>query len=124
MVPAGGSVSRAMSCRERGTSATLPRRPGIRPGRLFRSSELSNLDDAGRAAMTRLGIGDVADLRSVREVERRGPGQVPDGVEIHLLPFHELAANQAEAPHETRLRTDDDRQARRRGDRRSPPRDS
>jgi protein-tyrosine phosphatase len=73
---------------------------GIRQGRLFRSSELSHLDEAGRAAMKRLGIGDVADLRSVREVERRGPGQVPDGVEIHLLPFHELAANQAEAPHE------------------------
>ncbi|MCW2551498.1 MAG: protein tyrosine/serine phosphatase, partial [Mycobacterium sp.] len=41
---------------------------GIRQGRLFRSSELSHLDEAGRAAMKRLGIGDVADLRSVREV--------------------------------------------------------
>ena len=73
---------------------------GIRPGRLFRSSELSGLDDAGRAAMTRFGIGDVADLRSAREVERRGAGQVPSGVEIHLLPFHELVANETEAPHE------------------------
>ncbi len=54
--------------------------------------------------MRRLGITDVADLRSLREVERRGPGQVPDGVEVHLLPFHELsnqaAAEGAEAPHE------------------------
>jgi protein-tyrosine phosphatase len=74
---------------------------GIRPGRLFRSSELSRLDDAGRAAMGRLGIGDVADLRSLREVERRGPGQVPDGVAVHLLPFHELTADQADAPHES-----------------------
>ena len=54
--------------------------------------------------MRRLGITDVADLRSLREVERRGPGQVPDGVEVHLLPFHELstqaAAEGAEAPHD------------------------
>jgi protein-tyrosine phosphatase len=74
---------------------------GIRPGRLFRSSELSRLDDSGRSALARLGIGDVADLRSLREVERRGPGQVPDGVAVHLLPFHELAADQADAPHES-----------------------
>jgi protein-tyrosine phosphatase len=74
---------------------------GIRPGRLFRSSELSRLDDAGRSALARLGIGDVADLRSQREVERRGVGLVPDGVAVHQLPFHELAAGQADAPHES-----------------------
>jgi protein-tyrosine phosphatase len=74
---------------------------GIRPGSLFRSSELSRLDDAGRAAMAGLGISDVADLRSLREVERRGPGQVPDGVAVHLLPFQDLAAGQADAPHES-----------------------
>lgn len=78
---------------------------GIRPGRFFRSSELSGLDDAGRAALSRLGITDVADLRSLREVERRGPGLVPDGVTVHLLPFHELSAKDhgddgAAAPHE------------------------
>jgi protein-tyrosine phosphatase len=79
---------------------------GIRPGRFFRSSELSGLDDGGRAALSRLGITDVADLRSPREVERRGPGRVPDGVTVHLLPFHELSAkddaggDDAEAPHE------------------------
>ena len=53
--------------------------------------------------MLRLGITDVADLRSLREVEKRGAGLVPDGVEVHLLPFHELS-NQSpegtEAPHE------------------------
>ncbi len=74
---------------------------GIRPGRFYRSSELSRLDDAGRAAMARFGIADVADLRSARELERRGPGRVPDGVAVHLLPFHELAADQADAPHES-----------------------
>jgi protein-tyrosine phosphatase len=73
---------------------------GIAPGRFFRSSELSGLDDAGRDLLRRLGITDVADLRSEREVERRGPGQVPKGVAIHRLPFHELAKPGAEAPHE------------------------
>ncbi|WP_326548794.1 tyrosine-protein phosphatase [Mycolicibacterium sp. ND9-15] len=73
---------------------------GIAPGRFFRSSELSGLDDTGRDLLRRLGITDVADLRSEREVERRGPGQVPEGVAIHRLPFHELAKPGAEAPHE------------------------
>jgi protein-tyrosine phosphatase len=73
---------------------------GIRPGRFFRSSELSGLDDDGRRALLQLGIHDVADLRSVREIERRGEGNVPDGVAIHHLPFHELAKDQTGAPHE------------------------
>jgi protein-tyrosine phosphatase len=74
---------------------------GVRPGRFFRSSELSRLDDAGREAIRRLGITDVADLRSAREVERHGPGLVPAGVEVHLLHFHEVSAVDGEAPHET-----------------------
>lgn len=74
---------------------------GIRPSRFFRSSELSRLDDAGREVLSQLGITDVADLRSAREVERHGPGLVPDGVEVHLLHFHELSAVDGEAPHET-----------------------
>lgn len=73
---------------------------GVRPGRFFRSSELSRLDDGGRAVIRRLGITDVADLRTPREVERRGPGLVPDGVNVHLLPFPDLATMTAEAPHE------------------------
>ncbi len=75
----------------------------LRPGRLFRSSELSRLDDDGRATLRRLGITDVADLRAAREVARRGPGLVPDGVEVHLLPVPDLAddeQNDAGAPHE------------------------
>jgi protein-tyrosine phosphatase len=75
----------------------------LRPGRLFRSSELSRLDDDGRATLRRLGITDVADLRAAREVARRGPGLVPDGVEVHLLPVPDLADdehNDAAAPHE------------------------
>jgi protein-tyrosine phosphatase len=74
---------------------------GIAPGRFYRSSELSQLSDAGREAFSQLGITDVADLRSAREVESHGPGQVPAGVEIHLLHFHEVAAVSGEAPHET-----------------------
>jgi len=73
---------------------------GLRPGRFFRSSELSRLDDGGRDLVRRLGITDVADLRSPREVERRGPGQVPDDVVVHLLPFPDLSAIEEDAPHE------------------------
>ncbi len=64
---------------------------GIRPGRLFRSSELSALDDAGRQELAALGIGDVADLRSPVEVARRGSGAVPESVVVHHLPFPEVA---------------------------------
>ena len=74
---------------------------GVRPGLFFRSSELSHLDESGREVFSRLGITDVADLRSPQEVERRGPGAVPDGVAIHLLPFPDLSNTTAEAPHET-----------------------
>jgi protein-tyrosine phosphatase len=73
---------------------------GVRPGRFFRSSELSRLTDEGREAIRRLGITDVADLRSAREVERHGPGLVPSGVEVHLLHFQEVSAVDGEAPHE------------------------
>ena len=74
---------------------------GIRPGRFFRSSELSGLDDAGRTALLGFGITDVADLRSAREIERHGSGAVPAGVEVHLLHFHEVSAVDGEAPHES-----------------------
>lgn len=76
----------------------------LRPGRVFRSGELSRLDDDGRATLRRLGITDVADLRAAREVARRGPGLVPDAVEIHLLPVPDLSDQpddgEAAAPHE------------------------
>lgn len=77
----------------------------LRPGRLFRSSELSRLDDEGRDTLRRLGVTDVADLRATREVNRRGPGLVPDGIEIHRLPFPDLGDEDDdtddEAPHES-----------------------
>jgi protein-tyrosine phosphatase len=83
---------------------------GLRPGRLFRSGELSRLDDDGRATLLELGITDVADLRATREVARRGPGLVPDGVDVHLLPFPDLGGEKdgepadTEAPHESAFR--------------------
>ena len=74
----------------------------VRPGLLFRSSELSKLDDAGRRALIELGIGDVADLRSPAELSRRGGGAVPDGVAVHNLPFPEVShSHEGEAPHES-----------------------
>jgi protein-tyrosine phosphatase len=82
---------------------------GVRPGRFFRSSELSGLSDDGRRLIADLGITDVADLRSPREVERRGAGAVPAGVEVHLLPFPDVSAVEGEAPHEAsfqRMMTD------------------
>lgn len=72
----------------------------IRPGRLFRSGELSRLDDAGRETLLEVGVTDVADLRSGPELERHGKGLVPDSVTIHHLPFVETLASDADAPHE------------------------
>lgn len=72
----------------------------IRPGLLYRSSQLSQLSDDGRAVFRRLGITDVADLRSHQEVQRQGTGQVPDGVSVHLLPFHPDSGSNQDAPHE------------------------
>jgi protein-tyrosine phosphatase len=80
----------------------------LRPGRLFRSGELSELADEGRDELRRLGISDVADLRSRSEVLRHGPGLVPDGVNIHLLPIPDFPSDDAnpngEAPHEHAFR--------------------
>ncbi|HET9891530.1 MAG TPA: tyrosine-protein phosphatase [Mycobacterium sp.] len=81
--------------------------PALRPGRLFRSGELSRLDDAGRATLRELGITDVADLRANQEVARRGPGLVPEGIEIHRLPLPDLGDDEPtdnEAPHEHAFR--------------------
>jgi protein-tyrosine phosphatase len=100
MAEALRELSGAWNFRDVGDSTTA-----LRPGRLFRSGELSRLDDDGRDTLRRLGITDVADLRATREVTRRGPGLVPDGVEVHLLPFPDLGDEESDtdddqAPHE------------------------
>jgi protein-tyrosine phosphatase len=95
MVPNPDALSGAWNFRD------IAEETGVRPGRFFRSSELSALDDAGRTALLGFGITDVADLRSAREVERHGTGAVPAGVQVHHLHFHEVTAVDGEAPHET-----------------------
>jgi protein-tyrosine phosphatase len=78
----------------------------LRSGLLFRSSELSRLDDTGRQALVNLGVTDVFDLRDYAEIEKSGADQVPDSVEVHVVPFdlrpdgkapHELTAEDREA---------------------------
>jgi protein-tyrosine phosphatase len=52
----------------------------VRPGLLFRSTDLGGLDDDGVTALERLGIRTVFDLRSVAEREGR-PDRLPAGAE-------------------------------------------
>jgi len=75
----------------------------LRRGRLFRCSELSRLTDDGQAGLRRLGITDVADLRTTQEVTQRGPGLIPDGIVVHLLPIPD-DPDVGEAPHERAVR--------------------
>ena len=63
----------------------------VAPGRLYRSGELTQLDDAGLGQLTQLRVTDVADLRSPREVERHGAEvggvtrrQVPERTDISI----------------------------------------
>ena len=73
----------------------------VRPGVLFRSGELTKLDDAGLRQLRDIELTDVADLRSPREVERHGGDLVPDGVMVHLLPFLDIVAVvEGDSPHE------------------------
>ncbi|VEG51004.1 protein tyrosine/serine phosphatase [Mycolicibacterium aurum] len=90
----GGELSGAWNFRD------VSEQTGIAPGRFYRASELSKLDDAGRQTLAGYGVTDVADLRTLRELERHGPGLVPTGVDIHHLPFIETTASDDEAPHE------------------------
>lgn len=90
----GGELSGAWNFRD------VAEQTGIAPGRFYRASELSKLDEAGRSALAGFGVTDIADLRTLRELERHGPGLVPAGVEIHHLPFVETPVSDGEAPHE------------------------
>lgn len=98
MAAAGDELSGAWNFRD------VSEHTGIAPGVFFRASELSRLDADGRAALSGYGVTDVADLRTLRELERHGPGRVPAGVDIHHLPFIETVASDAEAPHEHAFR--------------------
>ena len=94
MVSAGDELPGAWNFRD------VSEETGIVSGVFFRASELSRLDDDGRAALAGYGVTDVADLRTLRELQRHGPGLVPAGVDVHHLPFIETVASDGEAPHE------------------------
>jgi protein-tyrosine phosphatase len=70
----------------------------VRSGLLFRSSELSRLDDTGRQALVNLGVTDIFDLRDFAEIDKSGADQVPDSVQVHVVPF-DLRPD-GKAPHE------------------------
>ncbi|WP_207837703.1 tyrosine-protein phosphatase [Williamsia soli] len=70
----------------------------VASGFLFRSSELSSLDDTGKQALVNLGVTDVFDVRDHAEIERSGSDKVPGGIEVHVLPF-DLRPD-GKAPHE------------------------
>jgi protein-tyrosine phosphatase len=70
----------------------------IRPGVLYRSSELCALDDAGQNNLRALGITDVIDLRSDSEIAWNGPDVLPAGVTLHVASVHD--DGQQNAPHE------------------------
>lgn len=72
----------------------------VRSGRLLRSGQLSWLDIAAQQALLELGVTDVVDLRSTHELERYGVDNVPDGITVHHLPFHEAQDDDGESPHE------------------------
>jgi protein-tyrosine phosphatase len=61
-------------------------RGSLRPGRLFRSGTLVGLSDTGRSTIGRLGITDVVDLRSERDMGGYDRPDVGPAVSIHAIP--------------------------------------
>lgn len=70
----------------------------VRPGVLYRSSELCSLDDDGRENLRALSITDVVDLRSQSEIAWNGRDVLPPGVRLHIASVHE--DEEQSAPHE------------------------
>lgn len=61
----------------------------IKPDRIFRCANLSNITEHGRQSLKQLGIRKVYDLRSVPEIEKNGVGKI-EGVEwVHIPIFRE-----------------------------------
>lgn len=90
-------LSGAWNFRDVGGARTHDGR-AVRNGTLFRSSELSHLDDAGRDELQRLGVRQVFDLRGDAEVRRTGADAVPNGVRINNVPYKNPPGEKA--PHE------------------------
>lgn len=76
----------------------------VRPGVLFRASELSGLDPDGVAALSEMGIREVYDLRGDAEIERSGEDRLPDGVRGVAVPFDNSRGERA--PHEAPASTE------------------
>ena len=90
-------LSGAWNFRDVGGARTTDGR-AVRTGVLFRSSELSQLDERGRAEMTRLGVKAVFDLRSDAEIARGGTDRLPGGVLLRSTPYRNHTGTTA--PHE------------------------
>ena len=60
----------------------------VRRGIVYRSASLAQLDPNGVAALEKLGVTDVFDLRGELEIGRDGKDQVPDTVTVTVAPFH------------------------------------
>lgn len=58
----------------------------VRWGVVYRSGELSQLDDDDVATLSSLGIKTVVDLRSDEEISARGEGRLPPGAMLHAMP--------------------------------------
>ncbi|MUM19180.1 tyrosine-protein phosphatase [Mycobacterium sp. CBMA271] len=76
----------------------------IRPGVLFRSSELSGLTAAGAQTLREFGVTDLYDLRSPSEIARTGSDRVDGGIRVHEVPFATPVAGEERAPHEIAYR--------------------
>ena len=65
-------------------TATGPVRPGI----VFRSAALHQLERDGAAALAAWGVTDIFDLRGEREIDRDGADRVPESITVRVAPFH------------------------------------
>ena len=59
----------------------------VKWGHVFRSGELSQLNEDDVATLSSLGIKTVVDLRSDAEISARGEGRIPRGATLHAMPI-------------------------------------
>ncbi|MDJ0362799.1 tyrosine-protein phosphatase [Rhodococcus sp. H29-C3] len=90
-------LSGAWNFRDVGGARTEDGR-AVRSGVLFRSSELSRLNERGRTEIRRLGVTTVFDLRGEAEIARSGADRLPGGVHLRNTPYRNHRS--ASAPHE------------------------
>lgn len=100
-------LSGAWNFRDVGGARTMDGR-AVRSGMLFRSSELSQLDEHGRTEMRRLGVKAVFDLRGDAEIARSGADRLPVGVLLRNTPYRNHKGDSA--PHEGGVARDKDDQ--------------